>query len=107
MSAALSAGAFTRIDCVPVSTCGEMKYTVGVQQHVAACVDDLDRRAHLDLVRVLRRNRDVDLESGALVDGGQHGGVGDAIADMYRDIADNAIGGSEDAVVLQLDLLGA
>ena len=55
--------------------------------------------------RALGRDVDVGFEIGVLVDGGQHGGRRNVVAEMHRNIADDAGKGRANLVVGQLLLL--
>ena len=71
----------------------------------AGGVEDLDGQAGADLRGTLSGDVDVGFEIGVLVDGGEKGGGGDVVAEVNRNVADDAGEGSADIVVGELLLL--
>src|SRR5208337_526246 len=78
---------------------------LGLQQLFSFVVDHFHRSAQFDFPRALRRDGDVHLEAAALVNGSQRRGVGDAVANVDGNVADDSVGGREHAEILQLHLL--
>ena len=62
-------------------------------------------RSDLEVRRLLHGHVDVDLETGVVIDGRQHRGLGDAVTGANGNVADDAGGGGRHAVERQLRLL--
>src|SRR6516225_376800 len=75
------------------------KVHLRLQQEVPIAIQHIDGRTYLDFSRALRRYRDVNLQAASLIDRGQWGGIGYAVANMNWNVAHDAIGGGKNAVV--------
>src|ERR1019366_10650480 len=75
------------------------------EDNVAVGIQYLHRRADLEFSCAVGGDGQIDLKTTSLIERCQHGGVGDPIADMDGDVANDAVHWSENAVVLQLHFL--
>ncbi len=78
---------------------------LGVGDNLALAIEQLHFLSHLQILRTLDGNIDVDLERARLIDGGEGGRGGHAIAHAHGNVANESVGGSIHAIVVQLRLL--
>ena len=79
----------------------------GFDHGLAGVIEDLYGKAPADLSGALGGDVDVGFEISVLVDGGEDGGGRDIVAEVDRDVADDAGVGSADLVVGELLPLGS
>ncbi len=98
--------ALARMLCSPLSTCGERKLIFDLTRSLAGAVENLYRQTLRTSPGTLCGNVDVSLEVRVLVDGREQSRRRDVIAEVNRDIADDAGKRSANFVVGELLLLG-